>query len=126
MQKSDGSGYIEEGDTVRPRPMLVSTLRRIVQNGFDDFYNGMTATRLLNDINSVCATEPPLCRGLQNIITAQDLTQYEVKNRTAFNFSYDSSSGYNVYTAPAPYGGPALAVFLGIVTSECMQSFQLV
>ena len=34
--------------------------------------------------------------------------------------SYDASSGYEVYTAPAPYGGPALAVFLGIVTGKYM------
>ena len=50
-------------------------------------------------------------------ITSQDLAEYEAKPRAPFNFSYDASSGYDVYTAPAPYGGPALAVFLGIVTS---------
>lgn len=123
LQKSDGSGkYIGEGDRVPQRPKLANTLRRIMENGFDEFYNGMTATSLVNDLNSVCAARPSFCRSLPNVITAQDLTQYEVKARAPFKFSYDSASGYDVYTAPAPYGGPALAVFLGIVTSEYMQS----
>ena len=123
LQKSDDSGeYIGKGDCVRSRPKLAETLKTLMEKGFDDFYNGMTATSLVNDLNSVCATRPSFCRSLPYVVTAQDLTQYKAKERAPFKFSYDSDSGYDVYTAPAPYGGPALAVFLGIVTSEYMQS----
>ena len=112
--------YIEEGDTIPPRPELANTLRAIVNNGFHEFYNGTVAANLTRDINSACALNPASCRGLmRDIISAQDLEAYQVRTRVPFNFSYDSSSGYEVYTAPAPYGGSALAIFLGIVTSEC-------
>ena len=119
VQKVNGSGeYVQEGDTIGPRPNLTATLRAIVQNGFDEFYTGMTATKLVNDINIACAGRPRFCRKLQDIITSQDLEEYKAEPRAPFNFSYDASSGYVVYTAPAPYGGPALAVFLGIVTGK--------
>ena len=54
VQKGNVSGeYVQEGDTIRPRPNLTATLRAIVQNGFDEFYTGMTATKLRSDmINS--------------------------------------------------------------------------
>ena len=112
--------YVQEGDTIRSRPNLSATLRAIVQNGFAEFYTGMTATNLRSDISRACAGRPGFCRELQDIITSEDLAQYKAVPRTPFKFSYDASSGYDVYTAPAPYGGPALAVFLGIVTSKYM------
>ena len=119
VQKDEGQ-YVGEGDTIRPGPNLTATLRAIVQNGFAEFYTGMTATKLRRDIRSVCAGRPHFCRNLTDIITSEDLAQYKAVPRTPFKFSYDASSGYEVYTAPAPYGGPALAVFLGIVTSKYM------
>ena len=120
LQKADDSKqYInEEGDCVRPRLNLVRTLEAIVENGFDEFYTGDTSTRLVNDIRNVCATAPDFCRKMTDIITSQDLREYKAKLRTPFSFAYDSSQGYNVYTAPVPFGGPSLAVFLGIVTGE--------
>ena len=121
MQKVNGSGeYVQEGDTIGPRPNLTATLRAIVQKGFDEFYTGMTATKLVNDISSACAGRPRFCRNLKDIITSQDLAEYKAKTRAPFNFLYNASSVYDVYTAPAPYGGPALAVFLGIVTGKYM------
>ena len=122
VQKDDGSGeYVQKkGDRIRPRPNLTATLKAIIQNGFSEIYNGTTATNLRSDIRTVCAGGPGFCRELQDIISSQELEEYEAKTRTPFKFSYDTSSGYDVYTAPAPYGGPALAVFLGIVTSKYM------
>ena len=121
LQKGNGSKeYVQKGDTIRPRPNLTATLKAIVQNGFSEFYHGTTATNLRSDIRTVCAGRPRFCRELQDIITSQELAEYEAVPRTPFNFSYDNSSGYDVYTAPAPYGGPALAVFLGIVTGKYM------
>ena len=115
----DSTQYInEKGDCVRPRLNLVRTLEAIVENGFDEFYTGDTSTRLVNDIRNVCATAPDFCRRMTDIITSQDLREYEDKPRPPFSFDYDSSEEYNVYTAPAPFGGPSLAVFLGIVTGE--------
>ena len=121
VQNDDGSGeYVQKGDRIRSRPNLTATLRAIVQNGFDEFYSGTTATNLRSDLRTVCAGGPDFCRNLPDIITSEDLAQYEAVPRTPFKFSYDTSSGYDVYTAPAPYGGPALAVFLGIVTGKYM------
>ena len=121
LKDDDSREYVQkEGDRISARPNLNATLRAIMQNGFDEFYTGMTANKLVNDISSVCAGHQHFCRNLTDIITLQDLAQYEAKPRTPFNFSYDNSSGYEVYTAPAPYGGPALAVFLGIVTGKYM------
>ena len=121
LQKVDVPGkYVQKDDCVRPRPNLNATLRAIVQNGFGEFYTGTTADRLRDDIRSACTGRPDFCRRLQDIISSQDLAQYTEKTRTPFKFSYNASSGYDVYTAPAPYGGPALAVLLGIVTSKYM------
>ena len=110
--------YIKKGDCVRPRPKLAATLKAIMENGFDEFYTGATSTSLVNDIRSVCAEGPDFCRNMMDIITSQDLREYEAKPRTPFSFVYNSSQEYDVYTAPAPFGGPSLAVFLGIVTGE--------
>ena len=121
VQKDNGSGeYVQEGDTIGPRPNLTATLRAIVQNGFDEFYTGMTATKLVNDTNIACAGRPRFSRKPQDIITSRDLEEYKAKTRAPFNFSYNASSVYDVYTAPAPCGEPALAVFLGIVTGKYM------
>ena len=105
VQKDDGSGeYVQKGDRIRSRPNLTATLRAIVQNGFDEFYSGTTATNLRSDLRTVCAGGPRFCRKLEDIITSQDLAEYEAKPRAPFNFSYDNISGYEVYTAPAPVG----------------------
>ena len=106
VQKVNGSAeYVQEGDTIGPRPNLTATLRAIVQKGFDEFYTGMTATKLVNDISSACAGRPCFCRNLKDIITSQDLAEYKAKTRAPFSFLYNASSVYDVYTAPAPYGG---------------------
>ena len=80
--------YVQKGDTIRSRPNLSATLRAIVQNGFDEFYTGMTATKLVNDISSACAghPHPHFCRELQDIITSDDLAEYKAKPRTPLSF----------------------------------------
>ena len=100
------------------RPQLATTLKTIERDGFDAFYTGTVATDLVNDISNACRTGPDYCRRLSSIITTEELRSYQPVLRDPFKFSYDSSSGYDVYTAPAPFGGPALGVFLGIVTGE--------
>ena len=58
VQKGNGSEkYVQEGDCIRPRPNLTATLREIVQNGFDEFYTGMTATKLQQ---CLCRTPTPM------------------------------------------------------------------
>ena len=109
--------YIENATNIT-RPRLAQTLRTIAANGFDEFYTGTVATNLVNDINNVCSTGPYFCRRLHNIISTQELRNYLVRERNSFKFLYDGRSGYKVYTAPAPYGGPALRIFLGIVAGE--------
>ena len=124
LQKGDSSGgnssveYIKKGDCVPPRLNLATTLKAIVQNGFDEFYTGVTSIKLVNDIRNVCAEGPDFCRNMMDIITPEDLEEYDAEPRVPFTFSYVSSQRYNVCTAPAPFGGPSLAVFLGIVTGE--------
>ena len=120
----NGRYITKKEDRVPPRRELAATLKAIVENGFDEFYSGTVATKLVNDFTVACKMEPEYCRRITDIISTQDLQSYPLRTRAPFKFRYssgnNSNSGYyDVYTTPAPYSGPALAVFLGIVTSEC-------
>ena len=111
--------YLTSEHSVPARPMLAETLKAIVENGFDEFYTGTVSTKVLNDFTNVCKMGQKYCRSMTDLITAEDLSKYKCKERDPFKFRYNLTSGHHdVYTAGAPYSGPALAVFLGIVTSK--------
>jgi len=95
----DGN-YYQAGDTFK-QPELAKTLQRIAENP-DDFYHGAMAGEL--------ATAVQKGGGL---ITADDLAQYEVKERQPIRGTY---RGYEIISAPPPSsGGIALIEILNIL-----------
>jgi gamma-glutamyltranspeptidase/glutathione hydrolase len=81
------------------QPDLARTLEAIAKGGFDGFYRGDVAGRLLAGVEG---------EGVR--WTAQDLAGYRVKEREPLRFEYD---GWEVVTAPPPSsGGIALAQML--------------
>ncbi|HEY7406355.1 MAG TPA: gamma-glutamyltransferase [Candidatus Angelobacter sp.] len=84
----DGKLYIA-GEIFR-QPELARTLQRIVANP-SDFYKGAMARELAEEIKSG-----------GGLITAEDLAEYEVKERQAVRGSY---RGYEVISAPPPSSG---------------------
>src|SRR6185437_15537080 len=95
----DGNFY-QPGDIFK-QPELAKTLERIAANP-DDFYHGEMAKQIAAAIQ----------KG-GGIITAQDLANYEVKDREVIHGTY---RGYDIYSAPPPSsGGVALVEILNIL-----------
>jgi len=95
----DGNFY-QAGDIFK-QPDLARTLERIASNP-DDFYHGDLARQMAAAIG----------KG-GGIVTAQDLADYEVKEREPIHGTY---RGYDVYSAPPPSsGGVALVEILNIL-----------
>ena len=91
----------KEGDLFR-QPELAATLERLASGGFDGFYRGTTAKRLLAGVKAAGGKW-----------TAEELAGYRVKEREPLRFEYD---GWQVVTAPPPSsGGIALAEMLQIL-----------
>src|SRR5579863_1197003 len=89
----DGN-YYQPGDTFR-QPELARTLERIAEKP-DDFYHGVMARELAAAIQ----------KG-GGIITADDLAQYEVKEREPVRGTY---RGYEIISAPPPSSGGTVLV----------------
>jgi gamma-glutamyltranspeptidase/glutathione hydrolase len=90
-----------EGDLFR-QPELAATLERLAAHGFDGFYRGVTAKRLLAGVKAEGGKW-----------TAEELAGYRVREREPLRFDYD---GWQVVTAPPPSsGGIALAEMLQIL-----------
>ena len=92
---------IKEGDLFR-QPDLARTLERLAAQGFDGFYKGETAKRLLAGVKA---------EGGQ--WTAKELAGYTVRERAPLTFQYND---WKVTTAPPPSsGGVALTQMLQIL-----------
>jgi gamma-glutamyltranspeptidase/glutathione hydrolase len=92
--------YYQVGEILK-QPELARTLERIAKNP-DDFYHGTMARELAAAI----------ARG-GGLVTAEDLAQYEVKEREPIRGTY---RGYDVISAPPPSsGGIALVEILNIL-----------
>ena len=92
---------IQEGDIFR-QPELAHTLELLASSGFDGFYRGETAKKLLKGVNQAGGRW-----------TARELAAYQVKQRTPISFGY---RGWKITTAPPPSsGGIALAEMLQIL-----------
>jgi len=89
----DGN-YYQPGDTFR-QPELARTLERIAEKP-DDFYHGVMARELAAAIQ----------KG-GGIITADDLAQYEVKEREPVRGTY---RGYEIISAPPPSSGGTVLI----------------
>ena len=91
----------KEKDSIK-YPALAATLKRIAQNGRDEFYKGQTAQTLVNYLKS---------KG--GIITMDDLAQYEAKWRTALTFKYKDLT---IISMPPPSsGGITLAQIMKMI-----------
>ena len=91
----------KEGELFR-QPELAATLERLATGGFDGFYRGTTAKRLLAGVKAAGGKW-----------TAEELAGYRAKEREPLRFEYD---GWEIVTAPPPSsGGIALAEMLQIL-----------
>lgn len=96
--------FLADGDTVEDgeiliQPDLARTLELLAEKGFDGFYRGTIAKKLLAGVKA---------EGGQ--WTADELAGYRVREREPLRFEYD---GWEVVTAPPPSsGGVALAQML--------------
>lgn len=96
-----GGKPMDEGDIFK-QPELARTLLLLANKGFDGFYKGETAQRLLAGVNRAGGRW-----------TAEDLAGYRVKSRVPITFDY---RGWKITTAPPPSsGGIALAEMLQIL-----------
>ncbi len=92
--------YYQAADVFK-QPELAKTLERIADNP-DDFYHGVLARELAAEIQ----------KG-GGLITAEDLAQYEPKERQPIRGTY---RGYEIISAPPPSsGGVALVEILNIL-----------
>jgi len=92
---------LKEGDILR-QPDLAKTLTLLAERGFDGFYRGEVAERLLAGV-----------RAEGGEWTAEDLAGYAVALREPIRFNYH---GWEIVTAPPPSsGGIALAQMLQIL-----------
>jgi gamma-glutamyltranspeptidase/glutathione hydrolase len=95
-----GGKFYQQGEIFK-QPELGHTLERIAADP-DSFYHGDLAKEIANTIQ----------KG-GGIITAQDLANYEVKDREPVHGTY---RGYAIYSAPPPSsGGVALVEILNIL-----------
>lgn len=100
--------YFEAGDVFR-QPELAQTLERIAADP-EDFYKGAMAREIAEDMK----------RG-GGLITAEDLAEYEVKERRPIHGSY---RGYDVISAPPPSsGGITLLETLNILEGYNLGAF---
>jgi len=88
--------------TLMRNPDYARTLRRLARDGFDGFYRGDNARRLVDGV-----------RRAGGIWTLEDLESYAVVEREPIRFQY---RGAEIVTAPPPSsGGVALATILNIL-----------
>lgn len=91
----------QEGELFR-QPDLARTLETLADKGFDGFYRGPIAKKLVAGVNAEGGKW-----------TADELAGYRVKERAPLSFEYD---GWKIVTAPPPSsGGVALAEMLQIL-----------
>lgn len=106
-------GRVKAGDTFR-QPELAETLRRIANEGPQDFYRGETAHMLVTHMQK---------QG--GLISLKDMHQYEVKWREPVEIDWQS---YQLISAPPPSsGGIAIAQLLkmySILKPEYEQAWQ--
>lgn len=97
------------GDTL-VQPELAKTLKRIRDKGLEGFYEGETATIIVEEMQ----------RG-RGIITAADLKAYKAKERKPLVFNYKD---YTIITMPLPSsGGIVLQQMMGMVEKYPMASW---
>ena len=95
-------GEVPEVGTSIVQTDLAATLQRLADQGFDGFYAGTTAERLVRG-----------ARAEGGIWTLEDLAGYRVAEREPITIEYE---GYQLLTAPPPSsGGIAIAQILNLI-----------
>jgi gamma-glutamyltranspeptidase/glutathione hydrolase len=89
---NNGNQY-KEGDILR-QPELGATLSRLQQNGAREFYKGLTARLIADDM-----------RRHKGLITLEDLSRYTPKERAPLRSTY---RGYEIISMPPPSSGGAV------------------
>lgn len=98
----NNGNFYEEGDVLR-QPDLARTLGRIERQGAMEFYAGLTAKMIADDMKT---------HG--GLITQDDLRNYKAKERTPLRGSY---RGHEIITSPPPSSG-------GIVMLEVLNMLE--
>ncbi len=99
-----------EGDLFK-QPDLAHTLELLAANGFDGFYKGEVAEKLVAGVNAEGGEW-----------TAADLAAYKVREREPIRFEYN---GWDIVTAPpSSSGGIALAQMLQILEPYDLQKME--
>ncbi|AXG71163.1 gamma-glutamyltranspeptidase [Kordia sp. SMS9] len=96
-------------DTIK-RLRLANTLKRIKQNGRDEFYKGETAQKLVDFMQQS-----------GGIMTMEDLAKYEAKWRTPITFTYDDLRVISM--SPPSSGGICLAEIMKAIEPYDIASF---
>jgi gamma-glutamyltranspeptidase/glutathione hydrolase len=100
----------KEGDLFK-QPDLARTLERLAARGFDGFYRGEVADKLVAGVNAEGGEW-----------TADELAAYKVREREPIRFEY---RGWNIVTAPpSSSGGIALAQMLQILEPWDLQKLE--
>jgi gamma-glutamyltranspeptidase/glutathione hydrolase len=97
----------EAGDRL-VQPELAETLRRIAEDGPDDFYRGRTAEAIVAAMKDG-----------GGLITASDLASYRARVEEPANTTY---RGYDVYAPGPPAGGATLIEILNIAETFDLRS----
>ena len=103
------SNESKAGDTLK-NLKLAATLKRILENGKDEFYKGKTGQILVNYLNK---------RG--GIITMEDLEKYEAKWRDPLIFHYKDLRVISM--APPSSGGVCLAQIMKMIEPFDLKSY---
>ncbi|WP_166266590.1 gamma-glutamyltransferase [Marinobacter caseinilyticus] len=99
------NGEVPETGTVLRQPALAGTLTELANHGFDGFYRGQVATRLIEDVTAA-----------GGLWTEDDLAAYRVIERTPITIDYGP---YRIWSAPPPSsGGIAMAQMFGMMTAR--------
>ena len=99
----------KEGDTIK-YVALANTLKRISENGRDEFYKGETAKKLAAFI-----------KNNGGIITEEDLAKYEAKWRAPVTFEYNNLKIISM--SPPSSGGICLAQIMNGIEPYDIQSY---
>ena len=100
----------QAGDTIKYMA-LAETLKRIRDQGRDDFYKGATADIMVDYIKQ-----------LGGIITKEDLAKYESKWRDPISFSYDGNKIISM--SPPSSGGICIAQILKSIESYNIEQYK--
>ena len=86
----NGGNYFKEGDLFK-QPELAQTLARMQKSGIKDFYEGVTAKLIADDM-----------KRNNGLITLEDMKNYKVKERVPLRGSY---RGHEIISMPPPSSG---------------------